>query len=76
MEPVELSERAAAQVKSLMEAAERLNEQTRTYIAGLSDALGVPAGWQLDVRAMAFVAPPEPPAPGAEPDQGAGNASA
>jgi len=74
MEPVQLSERAAAQVKSLMEAADRLNEQTRTYIAGLSDALGVPAGWQLDIRAMAFVAPPEPPAATPEPEQGDGDA--
>lgn len=76
MEPVQLSERAAAQVKGLMEAADRLNEQTRTYIAGLSDALGVPAGWQLDIRAMAFVAPPEPPAADDAPTPGATDAGA
>ena len=71
MEPIQLSERAAAQVKGLMDAAERLNEQTRTYIAGLTDALGVPAGWQLNVQAMAFVPPPEAPASDTE---GAGDA--
>ncbi len=74
MEPIKLNEKSATQVKELVEANQRTNEQTRTYIAGLSDALGVPAGWQLDIRAMAFVAPPEPPAAAPEPDQGAGDA--
>lgn len=57
MEPIKLSERAAKQVRDLIEAQERLQMQTQTYIAGLVAGLDVPEGWQLDPRGMAFVPP-------------------
>ena len=56
-----ISERAQAQLRGLMEQAEKINGQINTYAAALAAGLDVPEGWQLDVRSMAFVAPPAPP---------------
>ena len=67
-EPISISSRAAKQVQEFVDTARRLNEQTQTFVEGLAAALDVPAGWQLDVRQMAFV-PPAPPAPAPEQPQ-------
>lgn len=55
-----ISTRAQAQLRELMEAAEKVNGQINTYAAALAAGLDVPEGWQLDVRRMAFVAPEAP----------------
>ena len=72
-EAIKISEKAAGRMKELLEASQRLNEQISTYVQGLAAGMDVPDGWQLDPRAMAFVAPPAPPAP--EPTEGAGDAT-
>ena len=73
-EPITIGNRAAKQVQEFIDAARKLNEQTQTFVEGLAAALDVPAGWQLDVQQMAFVAP-APPAPAPEqPQEENGNA--
>ncbi len=65
-----ISGRAQAQLRELMESVERINGQINTYAAALAAGLDIPDGWQLDVRRMAFVAPPAPPAGPDEPEAG------
>ena len=57
-----ISARAQAQLREMLESAEKINTQINTYAAALGAGLDVPDGWQLDVRRMAFVSPPAPPA--------------
>ena len=70
MEPIKLNERAAKQVRDLVDGIERAQQQAQTYIAGLVAGMDVPEGWQLAPRAMAFGPPPAPapvePEPGGE----------
>ncbi len=61
-----VSARAQEQLRALMEQSEKINGQINTYAAALAAGLDAPDGWQLDVRRMAFVAPPETPAPEVE----------
>ncbi len=62
-----ISARAQAQLREMLESAEKINAQINTYAAALGAGLDIPDGWQLDIRRMAFVAPPAPVAPPDEP---------
>ena len=67
-----ISKRAQEQLRSLLESAEKINQQINTYATALGAGLDVPDGWQLDPRRMAFVAPVVADAPVMEegPDEG------
>ena len=55
---ISISSRAQMQLRELLESVEKLNAQINTYAAALAAGLDVPDGYQLDIRRMAFVAPP------------------
>ncbi len=57
MTEIVISKRAQEQLRELLESAEKLNAQINTYAMALSAGLDVPAGWQLDIKRMAFIAP-------------------
>ena len=59
---IKIGEKGRKQLGELIEAIERTQQQTNTYIAGLMAGLDVPEGWQVDTRRMAFVAPQAPDA--------------
>lgn len=59
--PIEISERAAARVRELVEQSERLQSALRATVEALGAQLDVPQGWRFDTTAMAFVPPTEQP---------------
>ena len=61
-ETIKLSERASGQVRSMLDAIKKLDEQLQVYVTAAQAALDVPEGWQFNVNEMAFV----PPAPAPE----------
>lgn len=63
METIKISDKAAAQVRGMVDNARRIDEQLQVYITALGAALDVPDGWQLDITTMAFVPPAAPAAP-------------
>lgn len=64
--PIEISERAAARVRELVEQSERLQSALRATIEALGAQLDVPQGWRFDTQTMTFVPPTEQPSPADE----------
>jgi len=67
---IRINEKAARIIQDLMDAMKRADEglkrtdaQLSAYVNGLGAGMGVPDGWQLDPRSMAFIAPPAPVEP-------------
>lgn len=58
-EPISISPRAAADLRQLLEQAQRINDRLNIYVEAIGAALDVPPGWRFDVQAMAFMPPQE-----------------
>mgnify|MGYP001413881367 CR=1 FL=1 len=68
-EPIAISPRAAADLRQLLEQAQRINDRLNIYVEAIGAALEVAPGWRFDVQAMAFMPPAEQPThPGLDPD--------
>lgn len=55
--PIEISHRAAENVRALVEQAQRVQDALRVTVEALGAQLDVPQGWRFDTQAMAFVPP-------------------
>lgn len=67
--PIAISPRAAADLRQLLEQAQRINDRLNIYVEAIGAALDVAPGWRFDVQAMAFMPPAEQPThPGLDPD--------
>ena len=68
-EPIAISPRAAADLRQLLEQAQRINDRLNIYVEAIGAALEVAPGWRFDVQSMAFLPPAEQAAyPGLDPD--------
>ena len=56
-EPIAISPRAAADLRQLLEQAQRINDRLNIYVEAIGAALEVAPGWRFDVQSMAFVPP-------------------
>ena len=65
--PVAIGEKAAAQIKGLVETIRHNNDQLNAFLAGARAALDLPEDWRFDMGLKAFVPPPKPKP---EPEQG------
>ena len=57
-EPISISPRAAADLRQLLEQAQRINDRLNVYVEAIGAALDVAPGWRFDVQTMTFVPPP------------------
>ena len=69
-EPISISPRAAADLRQLLEQAQRINDRLNIYVEAIGAALEVAPGWRFDVQSMAFLPPAGEQAadPGLDPD--------
>ncbi len=58
-EPITISERAASELRTLLEQQQRINDRLNVYLNAIGAALDVAPGWRFDVQTMAFVPPAE-----------------
>jgi len=58
-EPIAINQRAAADLRQLIEQAQRINDRLNLYVEAIGAALDVAPGWRFDVQTMAFVPPAE-----------------
>lgn len=58
-EPIAISPRAAADLRQLLEQAQRINDRLNIYVEAIGAALDVAPGWRFDVQSMAFMPPQE-----------------
>ena len=71
IEPIAISQRAAADLRQLLEQSQRINDRLNVYVEAIGAALEVAPGWRFDVQSMTFVPPPtnrEEVPPPTEPD--------
>ena len=61
-EPIAISQRAAADLRQLLEQSQRINDRLNIYVEAIGAALDVAPGWRFDVNRMAFMPPAESPA--------------
>jgi hypothetical protein len=68
-EPISISPRAAADLRQLLEQAQRINDRLNIYVEAIGAALDVAPGWRFDVQSMAFLPPAKSPEiPGLSPE--------
>ena len=56
-EPIAISQRAAADMRQLLEQSQRINDRLNVYVEAIGAALDVAPGWRFDVQSMAFLPP-------------------
>jgi hypothetical protein len=56
-EPIAISSRAAADLRQLLDQAQRINDRLNIYVEAIGAALDVAPGWRFDVNAMVFMPP-------------------
>ena len=56
--PVAVGDKAAAEVKGLVDTIRHNNDQLNAFLAGARAVLGLPNDWRFDVGMMAFCPPP------------------
>jgi hypothetical protein len=67
--PIAISPRAAADLRQLLEQAQRINDRLNIYVEAIGAALDVAPGWRFDVQSMAFLPPAKSPEiPGLSPE--------
>ena len=68
-EPIAISQRAAADLRQLLEQSQRINDRLNVYVEAIGAALEVAPGWRFDTQTMTFVPPPTNQVPTAQPSE-------
>ena len=72
-EPITINQRAAADLRQLLEQSQRINDRLNVYVEAIGAALDVAPGWRFDVQSMAFMPPTNreevPPLPEPDPNE-------
>ena len=58
-EPIAISQRAAADLRQLLEQSQRINDRLNVYVEAIGAALDVAPGWRFDAQTMTFMPPAE-----------------